>query len=57
MVYYQEAPVEMPVHQPDQPAYPTSNKSKRDWSQIERDVDAELKAEKPEGDEALNKRR
>jgi suppressor of G2 allele of SKP1 len=39
---------------PDQPAYPTSSKQKRDWSQIDRDIDAELKAEKPEGDAALN---
>ncbi|CAK0841574.1 unnamed protein product [Prorocentrum cordatum] len=51
----QEAPAEMPAYQPDQPAYPTSNKAKRDWSQIDREIDAELKAEKPEGDEALNK--
>jgi len=40
---------------PDQPAYPTSSKQKRDWSQIDRDIDAELKQEKPGGDEALNK--
>jgi len=40
---------------PDQPAYPTSNKQKRDWSKIDQDIEAELKAEKPEGDQALNK--
>jgi len=40
---------------PDQPAYPTSSKQKRDWSQIDRDIDSELKHEKPQGDEALNK--
>ncbi|CAK0813506.1 unnamed protein product [Prorocentrum cordatum] len=49
----QEAPEELPACQPDQPAYPTSNRARRDWSQIDRDIDAELKAEKPEGDEAL----
>eukprot|EP00418_Pyrodinium_bahamense_P049457 CAMPEP_0179186606 /NCGR_PEP_ID=MMETSP0796-20121207/92562_1 /TAXON_ID=73915 /ORGANISM="Pyrodinium bahamense, Strain pbaha01" /LENGTH=343 /DNA_ID=CAMNT_0020890613 /DNA_START=71 /DNA_END=1103 /DNA_ORIENTATION=+ len=43
------------VYTPDQPAYPTSNKQKRDWSQIDRDIDSELKNEKPAGDEALNK--
>jgi suppressor of G2 allele of SKP1 len=37
-----------------EPSYPTSSKQKRDWSQIDRDMDAELKAEKPEGDAALN---
>jgi len=40
---------------PDQPAYPTSNKAKRDWSQIDREIEAELKNEKPDGDQALNK--
>jgi len=40
---------------PDQPAYPTSSKQKRDWSQIEQDIDTQLKNEKPQGDEALNK--
>mmetsp|Transcript_98482 Transcript_98482/g.228336 ORF Transcript_98482/g.228336 Transcript_98482/m.228336 type:complete len:382 (+) Transcript_98482:102-1247(+) len=43
------------VYTPDQPAYPTSNQQKRDWSQIDRDIDVELKNEKPAGDEALNK--
>jgi len=43
------------AYAPDQPAYPTSSKQKRDWSQIDRDIDTELKNEKPAGDEALNK--
>lgn len=43
------------AYTPDQPAYPTSNKQKRDWSQIDRDIEADLKNEKPAGDEALNK--
>jgi suppressor of G2 allele of SKP1 len=38
----------------DQPAYPSSSKQKRDWSQIDRDMETELKSDKPEGDEALN---
>lgn len=40
---------------PDQPEYPTSNKSKRNWSQIDREIEEELKNEKPDGDQALNK--
>lgn len=39
----------------DQPSYPSSSKQKRDWSQIDRDCESELKGDKPEGDEALNK--
>jgi len=39
----------------DQPSYPTSNKQKRDWSQIDRTMDEELKNDKAGGDEALNK--
>jgi len=38
----------------DQPAYPSSNKTKRDWNQVDRDMDEELKNEKGGGDEALN---
>lgn len=38
----------------DQPAYPSSSKVKKDWGQIDRDIAADLKAEKPEGDQALN---
>lgn len=49
----EEAPA-MPTST-DQPSYPTSNKTKRDWSQIDRDMENELKNEKPQGDEALNK--
>eukprot|EP00930_Biecheleria_cincta_P048567 TRINITY_DN33853_c0_g1_i1.p1 TRINITY_DN33853_c0_g1~~TRINITY_DN33853_c0_g1_i1.p1 ORF type:complete len:463 (+),score=110.48 TRINITY_DN33853_c0_g1_i1:107-1390(+) len=40
---------------PSQPAYPTSNSKKKDWSKIDHDIQAELNAEKPEGDQALNK--
>lgn len=36
-------------------AYPTSSKQKKDWSQIDREIEIEQKAEKPQGDEALNK--
>lgn len=39
---------------PEQPAYPSSAKQRRDWSQIEHDIDENLKNEKPQGDEALN---
>lgn len=35
-------------------AYPTSSKQKKDWNQIDRDIEEEAKAEKPQGDEALN---
>lgn len=38
----------------DMPQYPSSSKVKKDWSQIDRDIEADLKAEKPEGDAALN---
>lgn len=38
----------------EQPAYPTSNKAKKDWGQIDKAIDEDLKAEKPAGDEALN---
>jgi len=40
---------------PDQPEYPTSNKSKRNWNQIDRELEEEMKNEKPDGDQALNK--
>lgn len=39
---------------PAQPAYPTSNKAKKDWSQIDKDIEEELKGDKGGGDEALN---
>lgn len=48
-----QAPVT--ADEPALPAYPTSNKAKRDWGQIDRDIENDLKNEKPEGDEALNK--
>jgi len=38
----------------DQPCYPSSSKVKRDWSQIDKEIDADFKKEKPEGDAALN---
>lgn len=37
----------------DQPAYPTSQKQKKDWNNIDKDCEAELKAD-GKGDEALN---
>lgn len=40
---------------PSQPAYPTSNAKKKDWSKIDQDIEEEFKNEKPEGDQALNK--
>merc|ERR1711869_69537 len=35
--------------------YPSSNKAKKNWNEIEKDAEKELEGEKPEGDEALNK--
>lgn len=46
---------EVDVPYTDQPAYPTSNKAKKDWGKIDVDMEKELKNEKPEGEEALNK--
>eukprot|EP00927_Polykrikos_kofoidii_P065646 TRINITY_DN61376_c0_g1_i1.p1 TRINITY_DN61376_c0_g1~~TRINITY_DN61376_c0_g1_i1.p1 ORF type:complete len:415 (-),score=102.36 TRINITY_DN61376_c0_g1_i1:81-1286(-) len=43
------------VLSPEQPAYPTSSSQKKDWGRIDRDIEEELKNEKPEGDAALNK--
>lgn len=40
--------------QEKQASYPTSSQQKRDWSKVERDIEAEVKNDKPEGDEALN---
>jgi len=53
----EEAPpqADMTAEGPAMPAYPSSSKVKRDWSQIDKDIDADLKADKPQGDEALNK--
>ena len=37
------------------PSYPTSSKKgPKDWSKMDKDIEKELKADKPEGDEALN---
>merc|ERR1712137_2987 len=44
----------IPDVSPSQPAYPTSAKQKRDWGQIDSEMERELKAQKPEGEEALN---
>jgi len=35
--------------------YPTSSKSKKDWSQVEHAIDADNKKEKPEGEDAASK--
>jgi len=40
---------------PDQALYPTSSKQKRDWNQVDKECEMELKNEKGAGDEALNK--
>uniref|UniRef100_A0A0G4HCP5 CS domain-containing protein n=1 Tax=Chromera velia CCMP2878 TaxID=1169474 RepID=A0A0G4HCP5_9ALVE len=34
--------------------YPTSSTKKKDWSAIDREIEKELKADKPQGEEALN---
>merc|ERR1711870_221754 len=49
-----ERPEEVPAAMA-QPSYPSSSEVKRDWSQIDKDIETDLKNEKPEGDEALNK--
>ena len=36
------------------PSYPSSNRNKKDWGQIDREIEKEMAGEKPEGDEALN---
>merc|ERR1719424_843821 len=40
---------------PVQTVYPSSNRTKKDWNSIEKEAESQLAAEKPEGDEALNK--
>jgi len=35
------------------PSYPSSSRKKRDWSKIDTAMDEELKADKPQGEEAL----
>ena len=36
------------------PSYPSSSKVKRDWGALDREIENELKDDKPEGDAALN---
>jgi suppressor of G2 allele of SKP1 len=40
--------------QETRPTYPSSSKKHVDWSKIDKDIDEELKKEKPEGEAALN---
>jgi len=47
-------PTDLPVAAEVPAAYPTSRPQKKDWASIDKEIDAELKAEKPEGEEALN---
>lgn len=35
------------------PSYPSSSKKNLNWSQVDRDIDQELKKEKPEGEAAM----
>ena len=35
-------------------SYPSSNKSKKDWSKIDKEIEKDFEKEKPEGDAALN---
>lgn len=35
------------------PSYPSSSKAKRDWNKIDKEIEQELKKEKPEGEAAL----
>ena len=37
------------------PQYPSSNKKKHNWDQLNKDLEVQFEKEKPEGDEALNK--
>ena len=39
---------------PNVPSYPTSSKKKKNWDEIDREINKEMKNEKPEGDAALN---
>jgi len=36
------------------PSYPSSSKTKKDWSQLDKQIQKDLEKEKPEGDAALN---
>ena len=37
-----------------QPAYPSSSKKKKNWDQLDKELEKELEADKPEGGDALN---
>jgi len=55
-------PTTLPTQAPDgksaggvrPPAYPSSRPGARNWDRIEKDIEAELAEEKPEGEQALN---
>jgi len=55
-------PASLPTQSPDgesaggvrPPAYPSSRPGARNWDRIEKDIEAELAEEKPEGEQALN---
>ena len=36
------------------PAYPSSSKKKRNWAEVDKEMDKLTSKDKPEGDEALN---
>ena len=36
------------------PSYPSSSKKKKDWANIDKEIEKESSKDKPEGDEALN---
>lgn len=37
------------------PSYPTSNRQKKNWSDVDKECEADLSEDKPEGEQALNK--
>ena len=45
---------QVPTSDSYKPSYPTSSKKTKDWSELEREIEKEIKSEKPEGDAALN---
>jgi len=36
------------------PSYPSSSKTKRNWDNIDKEIEKQTAKDKPEGDEALN---